>query len=74
MFAQCCNYASMDWIENVYYVKVNLYSIYVNEISIKCLKKYLLQSLIKCYRRYFIGYNYMFNAPPREEWLICNHE
>ena len=28
----------MVWIQNVYYVKINVFSWYVNEMSIKCLK------------------------------------
>ena len=74
--------------QNVYYVKINLCSTYtstmcVNKMSIKCLKKYFSRNLLKCYfieeyhcrvRFYFIEYNYMFNVPPREERLICNHK
>ena len=49
-----CNYTSLARIQNVYYVKINLLSTYVNEMPIKCLKKYLSQNLSKCYL--YIGF------------------
>ena len=73
IFIECCNYTSMAWIQNLYYVKINLCSTYVNEMSIICLKKYLSQNLLKWryftgehhwrVQFYFIEYNYMFHAP-----------
>ena len=36
-------------VQNVYYIKINLCSRYVNEMSIKCLKKYLSRNLLQCY-------------------------
>ena len=62
---------SMARVQNLYYVKINLCSTYVNEMSIKSLKKYLSGNLLKyhfireyhCHVRfYFIEYNHMFNA------------
>ena len=61
----------MSRIQNVYYVKINLCSRYVNKVPIKCLKKYLSRNLLKCYfigeyhcriRFYFIEYNCMLNG------------
>ena len=58
----------MAYIKNVCYVKINLCSTYVNEMSIKCLRKYLSQDLLKCcfieeyhfcVRFYFIEYDYV---------------
>ena len=67
----------MAWIQNKYYVIINLCSTYVNEMlinichKISVMKKYLSQNLLKCYfigqynchvQFYFIEYNYMSNA------------
>ena len=35
--------------QNVCYIKINLCSTYVNEMPIKCLKKYLSRNLLQCY-------------------------
>ena len=43
-------------MQNVYYVKINLFSTYVNKISIKCLKKYFSQNLLKCYLHFDYDY------------------
>ena len=59
-------------MQNVYYVKTNPCSTYVNEMSVKCLRKHLSRNLLKCYfigeyhcrvQFYFIKYNCLFNAP-----------
>ena len=79
IFIQCCT--SMAWMENVYYVKINLCSTYVNGISIKFVEKYLSRNLLERYfigeyhyrvRFYFIEYNYMFNATQEmSDWFVA---
>ena len=60
IFVEYCNYFLMVWIQNVYYVKINLFSTYVNEMSIKCHEKNLSRKLYDCrVRFYFIAYNYI---------------
>ena len=47
IFIECCIYTSMAWIQNMHYVTINLCSTYVNEMSIKCLNKYLSRNLLQ---------------------------
>ena len=83
IFIKRCNYSSMASIQSVHYVKINVFSTYLSEMSIKCLKKYLSRKLLKCYfigaynyrvRFYFIEYNYMFHAPQerKDEFATIN--
>ena len=65
IFIECCYYTSAAWMQYVYYVKMDLFSTYVNEMPIKCLEKYLSRNLLNCYLHidYEAWSYYMFNAP-----------
>ena len=63
IFIEYCNYFLMVWIQNVYYVKINLFSTYVHEMSIKCLKKNCHENCMTAVFDFISLHITIFNAP-----------